>query len=60
MLPSGLADIRDLLVPELQRRGLFHDEYEHATLRANLGLAGERAHDGERAQDGERALELSA
>jgi FMN-dependent oxidoreductase (nitrilotriacetate monooxygenase family) len=43
MLPSGLADIRDLLVPELQRRGLFHDDYEHATLRANLGLAGDRA-----------------
>jgi FMN-dependent oxidoreductase (nitrilotriacetate monooxygenase family) len=39
VLPSGLANIRDLLVPELQRRGLFHDDYEHATLRANLGLA---------------------
>jgi FMN-dependent oxidoreductase (nitrilotriacetate monooxygenase family) len=38
MLPSGLHDIRDLLVPELQRRGLFHQDYEHATLRDNLGL----------------------
>jgi FMN-dependent oxidoreductase (nitrilotriacetate monooxygenase family) len=38
VLPSGLADIRDLLVPELQRRGLFHHDYEHTTLRANLGL----------------------
>jgi FMN-dependent oxidoreductase (nitrilotriacetate monooxygenase family) len=38
VLPSGLVDIRDLLVPELQRRELFHTDYEHATLRANLGL----------------------
>jgi alkanesulfonate monooxygenase SsuD/methylene tetrahydromethanopterin reductase-like flavin-dependent oxidoreductase (luciferase family) len=38
MLPSGLHDIRDMLVPELQRRGLFHEEYEHPTLRENLGL----------------------
>ena len=39
VLPSGLAGLRDLLVPELQRRGLFHEEYEHPTLRENLGLA---------------------
>jgi FMN-dependent oxidoreductase (nitrilotriacetate monooxygenase family) len=38
VLPSGLYDIRDMLVPELQRRGLFHKEYEHPTLRENLGL----------------------
>jgi hypothetical protein len=25
-------------VPELQRRGLFHTEYEGTTLRENLGL----------------------
>jgi N-acetyl-S-(2-succino)cysteine monooxygenase len=25
-------------VPELQRRGLFHDDYEGTTLRENLGL----------------------
>jgi hypothetical protein len=25
-------------VPELQRRGLFHEDYEHGTLRASLGL----------------------
>ena len=36
--PQGLDDIVDLLVPELQRRGLFRTEYEGATLRANLGL----------------------
>ena len=28
----------DKLVPELQRRGLFHTEYEGKTLRENLGL----------------------
>jgi FMN-dependent oxidoreductase (nitrilotriacetate monooxygenase family) len=39
MLPSGLHDVVDMLVPELQRRGLLHDEYEHATLRATLGLS---------------------
>ena len=38
VLPSGLRDIGTLLVPELQRRGMFHTDYEHATLRANLGL----------------------
>jgi FMN-dependent oxidoreductase (nitrilotriacetate monooxygenase family) len=38
MLPSGLEDIRDLLVPELQRRGMFHLDYEAATFRENLGL----------------------
>jgi alkanesulfonate monooxygenase SsuD/methylene tetrahydromethanopterin reductase-like flavin-dependent oxidoreductase (luciferase family) len=37
-LPSGVNDIVDLLVPELRARGLFHDEYEHETLRANLGI----------------------
>jgi alkanesulfonate monooxygenase len=36
--PQGLDDIVDLLVPELQRRGLFRTEYEGATLRENLGL----------------------
>ena len=28
----------DLLVTELQRRGLFRTQYEGATLRENLGL----------------------
>jgi len=35
---EGLSDILDLVVPELQRRGLFHREYEGATLRENLNL----------------------
>jgi FMN-dependent oxidoreductase (nitrilotriacetate monooxygenase family) len=37
-LPSGIDAIVDLLVPELRSRGLFHDDYEHDTLRANLGI----------------------
>lgn len=41
MLPWGVDDIVNLLVPELQRRGLFHSEYEHEYLRDALGLAGD-------------------
>jgi alkanesulfonate monooxygenase SsuD/methylene tetrahydromethanopterin reductase-like flavin-dependent oxidoreductase (luciferase family) len=37
-LPGGITDFVDLVVPELQRRGLFRTEYEGATLRENLGL----------------------
>jgi FMN-dependent oxidoreductase (nitrilotriacetate monooxygenase family) len=37
-LPAGLDDFVDLVVPELQRRGLFRREYEGTTLRENLGL----------------------
>lgn len=37
-LPAGLDDFVDLVVPELQRRGLFRREYEGATLRDHLGL----------------------
>ncbi len=38
MLPEGVDDIVNLLVPELQRRGLFHREYSHRYLRDMLGL----------------------
>jgi alkanesulfonate monooxygenase len=38
VLPTGLDDFVDLVVPELQARGLFRTEYEGATLRENLGL----------------------
>ncbi|GAA4347696.1 LLM class flavin-dependent oxidoreductase [Angustibacter luteus] len=38
-LPGGLTDFVDLVVPELQRRGLFRTEYEGSTLRENYGLA---------------------
>ncbi|MED4014249.1 MULTISPECIES: LLM class flavin-dependent oxidoreductase [Priestia] len=37
-LPGGLEDFVDLVIPELQRRGLFREEYEGETLRENLGL----------------------
>ena len=37
--PGTLNDFVDLVVPELQRRGLFRKEYEGKTLRENLGLA---------------------
>jgi alkanesulfonate monooxygenase SsuD/methylene tetrahydromethanopterin reductase-like flavin-dependent oxidoreductase (luciferase family) len=40
MLPEGVDDIVNLLVPELQRRGLFHKEYSHRHLRDMLGLEG--------------------
>ncbi|GAA3407839.1 LLM class flavin-dependent oxidoreductase [Paenibacillus hodogayensis] len=39
VVPGGLADFVDLVVPILQQRGLFRTEYESATLRGNLGLA---------------------
>jgi len=37
-VPEGLDDFVDLVVPELQRRGIFRREYEGATLRDHLGL----------------------
>ncbi len=37
-LPAGLDDFVDLVVPELQRRGIFRKAYEGVTLRENLGL----------------------
>jgi len=37
-LPGGLDDFVDLVIPELQRRGLFRTEYAGRTLRENLGL----------------------
>ena len=36
--PGGLDDFVDMVVPELQRRGIFRTAYEGATLRENLGL----------------------
>lgn len=38
-LPGSLDDFVDLVIPELQRRGLFRTEYEAMTLRGNLGLS---------------------
>lgn len=34
----GLSALTDHLVPELQRRGIFHNDYQHETLRQNLGV----------------------
>jgi FMN-dependent oxidoreductase (nitrilotriacetate monooxygenase family) len=36
--PGGFADFVDLVVPELQRRGLFRRDYEGTTLREHFGL----------------------
>lgn len=38
VVPQGLDDVVDRLVPELQRRGLFRRDYEGTTLREHLGL----------------------
>jgi alkanesulfonate monooxygenase len=38
ILPSGLHEFVEQIIPELQRRNLFRKEYEGNTLRENLGL----------------------
>lgn len=38
VLPASLNDFVELVIPELQKRGLFRTEYEGSTLRENLGL----------------------
>lgn len=38
VLPGGLRDFVDGVVPILQRRGLFRTEYEGTTLRDHFGL----------------------
>ncbi|MFB2837336.1 LLM class flavin-dependent oxidoreductase [Floridanema evergladense] len=38
ILPTGLDDFVNLVIPILQKRGLFRTEYEGRTLRENLGL----------------------
>ncbi|MET1173885.1 LLM class flavin-dependent oxidoreductase [Paenibacillus amylolyticus] len=38
VVPNGLEDFVELVVPVLQERRLFRTEYEHETLRENLGL----------------------
>lgn len=39
ILPQGLDDFIELVLPELRRRGLFREDYTGATLRDHLGLA---------------------
>lgn len=43
ILPGGLDDFVELVIPELRRRGLFRTEYERETLRGNLGLQAPRS-----------------
>jgi FMN-dependent oxidoreductase (nitrilotriacetate monooxygenase family) len=38
VLPLGLDETVEFLIPELRRRGMFRTEYEGPTLRENLGL----------------------
>jgi FMN-dependent oxidoreductase (nitrilotriacetate monooxygenase family) len=38
-VPDSLAEFIDQVVPQLQRRGIFRADYEHKTLRDNLGLS---------------------
>ncbi|MGU3500543.1 NtaA/DmoA family FMN-dependent monooxygenase [Mycobacterium sp. C31M] len=38
IFPSGLEQIADHLVPELQHRGIFRTEYDTTTLRGHYGL----------------------
>jgi len=38
VLPNGLRDFAERVLPELRRRGLARTAYDGATLRANLGL----------------------
>lgn len=38
VVPTGLERFTRLVIPELQRRGLFRRDYEGRTLRENLGL----------------------
>ncbi len=45
VMPGGYEDFVRLVVPELQRRGLYHKDYRGTTLRENLGL--ERAEIGD-------------
>ena len=37
-MPGGVEDFAELVIPELQSRGLYRTRYEGGTLRENLGL----------------------
>jgi hypothetical protein len=36
--PGSFEDFTRMVVPEMQRRGLYHRDYAGSTLRENLGL----------------------
>ncbi|MDR6884556.1 LLM class flavin-dependent oxidoreductase [Paenibacillus sp. GCM10023248] len=42
LLPCGLDDFVDKVIPELQNRGIYRTEYSGTTLREHLGLASRR------------------
>ena len=44
-VPGTYEDFVKFVVPELQRRGLFHNDYEGKTLRENLGVRRPQAGD---------------
>ena len=48
VMPGGYEDFVRMVVPELQRRGLYHKDYRGATLRENLGLPKARIGDWKR------------
>jgi alkanesulfonate monooxygenase len=54
--PEGISEIVSLVIPELQRRGLFQTEYRGNTFRENLGLP-RPAHPSARQQATPRAAE---
>jgi hypothetical protein len=37
-IPGAFEEFVQYVVPELQRRGIYHKDYTGATLRENLGL----------------------
>ena len=47
-VPGAYEDVVRLVVPELQRRGVFRDRYTGSTLRDHLGIARPRAEAGSR------------
>jgi alkanesulfonate monooxygenase SsuD/methylene tetrahydromethanopterin reductase-like flavin-dependent oxidoreductase (luciferase family) len=47
LVPSGLDEFVDTVVPLLQERGVFRTAYTASTLRGNLGLGAARTPDGE-------------
>ena len=49
-IPVDSQDFVELVIPELQRRGLFRTDYESTTLRGNLGLTRAQSRAMERAR----------
>jgi len=45
LLPQGMDQFIETVVPELRRRDLFRTEYEGTTLRENLGLPWPKSHE---------------